>query len=464
MTTPSLKRLPSNPFAANNLQGFTIALRKVKCSTWNITKMRSLSYTRAVFAPRLIPVDPGAPRLWQKYVLLAGLSLLLFFTSLIGRAQTAKPAASFDQLSAKADAARDANQLEQAIPIYRKALALRPTWKEGWWSLGTILYDQNSYAPAARAFTKLVSLDPKNGTAHLMLGLCQYQLNLNDPAMANIQAAKDLGIRKEEQLENVLQYHEGMLLLRKGDYERAIESLQLLVSKGVQSEALDTALGMSVLLMLPKNAPAEKSPERQIVIRAGRAEHDSLLKKTDDAKKEYLALTQEFPDFPNVHYAFGRFLLTIQDTEEAVPAFQEEIKRNPTHIRARMQIAATHYRVDSAAGIPIATEVVKLEPKYPFGHYLLGLLYFDSGDVNHAIPELETAARMSPREAQFQFALGNAYAKAGRKEDAARARAAFRNLGGAKESASKSTTYGDRPPSLDHAAGPAPQSSERNHP
>ena len=281
---------------------------------------------------------------------------------------------------------------------------MRPTWKEGWWSLGTILYDQNSYAPAARAFTKLVSLDPKNGTAHLMLGLCQYQLNLNDPAMANIQAAKDLGIRKEEQLENVLQYHEGMLLLRKGDYERAIESLQLLVSKGVQSEALDTALGMSVLLMLPKNAPAEKSPERQIVIRAGRAEHDSLLKKTDDAKKEYLALTQEFPDFPNVHYAFGRFLLTIQDTEEAVPAFQEEIKRNPTHIRARMQIAATHYRVDSAAGIPIATEVVKLEPKYPFGHYLLGLLYFDSGDVTHAIPELETAARMSPREAQFQFA------------------------------------------------------------
>ena len=37
-----------------------------------------------------------------------------------------------------------------------------------------------------------------------MLGLCQYQLNLNDSAMANIEAAKDLGIRKEEQLENVL--------------------------------------------------------------------------------------------------------------------------------------------------------------------------------------------------------------------------------------------------------------------
>ena len=116
--------------------------------------MRSLFYTRAVFAPRLIPVAPGPTRPWQKHVLFAALSLLIIFASSIGRAQTSKPAATFDQLSAKADAARDANQLDQAIPIYRKALALRPAWKEGWWSLGTILYDQNSYAPAARAFTE----------------------------------------------------------------------------------------------------------------------------------------------------------------------------------------------------------------------------------------------------------------------------------------------------------------------
>ncbi len=116
MTTPSLKRLPSNSFAANNLQRFTIALRKVKCSTWNITKMRSLFYTRAVFAPRLIPVAPGPTRPWQKHVLFAALSLLIIFASSIGRAQTSKPAASFDQLSAKADAARDANQLDASHP------------------------------------------------------------------------------------------------------------------------------------------------------------------------------------------------------------------------------------------------------------------------------------------------------------------------------------------------------------
>jgi len=86
-------------------------------------------------------------------------------------AQRTSPPASFAQLSTKADAARDANRLDEAVPLYRKALALRPAWREGWWSLATILYDQNSYAPAARALTKAVALDPKNGTAHLMLAL-----------------------------------------------------------------------------------------------------------------------------------------------------------------------------------------------------------------------------------------------------------------------------------------------------
>ena len=379
-------------------------------------------------------------------------------------AQRTSELASFAQLSTKADAARDANRLDQAVPLYRKALALRPAWKEGWWSLATILYDQNAYAPAARAFTKVVTLDPKNGTAHLMLALCQYELNQDDPAITNIKAARALGIQDKDQLENVLMFHEGMLLLRKRDYERAIEALKPLVKQGVQSADLDSALGMAVLLISPKDAPATDSPDHQIVLRAGRAEHASLRKQYDEAKNIYADLAQEVPDFRNVHYAFGRFYLDIQEPEKAVSQFEEEIRRNPQHIRARMQIAAVKYRVDSAAGIPYAAEVVKLEPSYPFGHYMLGLLYFDSVDTAHAIPQLETASRMVPTEAQFLFVLGNAYAKAGRKQDAARTRAAFRKLGATTDAANQPTTYGDKSPALDKAAGPAPQSSERKNP
>ena len=136
------------------------------------------------------------------------------------------PPLSFTALSAQADAARDAGRLDEAASLYRKALAKRPSWQEGWWSLGTILYDQDSYPSAAQAFRHLLSYDATNGTAHLMLALCEYQLDRNDSALEHIRTAKRLGVKSEQQLVRVLEYHEGMLLLRKGRYEDAIDALK----------------------------------------------------------------------------------------------------------------------------------------------------------------------------------------------------------------------------------------------
>jgi tetratricopeptide (TPR) repeat protein len=375
--------------------------------------------------------------------------------------QTKPPSNSFATLSKRADEARDSDRLKEAVALYTRALAVQPKWAEGLWSLGTILYDQNSYPAAARAFRRLVSYDPNNGTAHLMLALCQYQLGLDDSAMQNIQAARKLGIKKDEQLQHVLQYHEGMLLLREGRYEDAIEALQLLVKQGVHSDDLDAALGMGALLVRPKDAPSEGTLGRQVLLRAGQAEAYGLLKKYDEGKKSYAALVQEFPAFPNIHYAYGRFLLGFDELDEGIVQFQQEIKNSPAHIRARMRIAAANYRIDSTAGIPYAAEVVKLQPRYPFGHYLLGLLYLDSGDVNRSISELETAVHMVPRETQFQFALGTAYAKAGRKQDAARARTAFLKLGGNNQSPSGATSNGEQSLHLDKRIAQPPGEGEK---
>jgi tetratricopeptide (TPR) repeat protein len=337
-------------------------------------------------------------------------------------------ASDFATSSSRAEAAREAGRLDEAKALYRQALALRPSWKEGWWALGTILYEQDVHRDAARAFRRLVSLDPKNGTAHLMLALCEYQLDEDASALANIQAAKALGVQTEGGLPQVLTYHEGVLLLRAKRYERALETLQPLASAGVEDESLELAIGMGVLLMRPADAPPAGSPARTVVIRAGRAERHHMAKAFAAARRDYESLVRDAPAFPNVHYAYGRFLLATEDLESGITELLKEIEAQPEHVRARMQVAAARYRIDSAAGLPYARQVVTLAPDYPFGHYLLGLLYFDTGDLARAIPELETAARMLPEEAQFQFALGNAYARAGRAEEAARARAAFTRL------------------------------------
>ena len=95
---------------------------------------------------------------------------------------------------------------------------------------------------------------------------------------------------------------------------------------------------------------------------------------------------------------------------------------------ARLQIAAAQYKVDSAAGLPYAEEAVKLDPKIPIGHYLLGLLLLDTNNWARAIPELELAQKAFPREAKVYLVLGGAYSRAGREQDAARARMEFQRL------------------------------------
>jgi len=368
--------------------------------------------------------------------------VLLILVSQFSYAQHKIPSPSgFNTLAAKADAARESERLDEAVELYRKALALRSSWREGWWSLGTILYDQNSFSPAAYAFRKLLAYDPQNGTAHLMLGLCEYQLNQDDAAIRDIDFAKKFGIRKDDQLLHVLQYHEAMLQLRKGRFESAQAVLRSLVAEGVHSDEVNAALGMGALMLRPKDAPADGSDGHTLVLRVGAIENLNLQHRSDEAQAAYKSLVQQNPNLPNIHYAYGRLLLGTQDADAAIAEFQQEIKNNPANVHARLQIASSYYRTDSRAGIPLAREAVELQPGYPFGHYLLGLLYFDSGDNEHAIPELEEAARLVPQEAQFYFALGNAYAKAGRKQDASRARATFVRL--RKEGESGPSVYGE---------------------
>jgi len=130
--------------------------------------------------------------------LMVGNLLLLMlapFMPLVGLAQTRPSnATQFKSLAEQAARASSENHLDEAVALYTKALALRPRWTDGWWSLGTIEYDQDHYAKAARDFEKLIALDGRNGTAHAMLGLCQFELGRDSLALKNLLAAEELGI------------------------------------------------------------------------------------------------------------------------------------------------------------------------------------------------------------------------------------------------------------------------------
>ena len=376
-------------------------------------------------------------------------------------ANAQRQSATFSQLSKKAAEARDADRLDEAVALYKKALTLRPKWEDGWWALGTLQYDQDRYPQAAQAFERLLAVNPANGTAHAMLGLCQSELGQDEPGLKNLLAAEKLGVVKDEQLRKVALYHMGLLQLRTRRFSAARQTLSKLASEKVETKELTTALGWAGLLVRPQDAPAEGTDGAGIVQRVGQAE--ALLARKDfaSAKDLYAQLAKDSPGYPNLHLAFGRCLLDASEIDEAVAEFQRELERDPKNTNSMLEIAAARYQSDSKDGLKYAEEAVKLAPGVPFGHYILGLLRLDTGDAAGAIPELETANKALPSEASVYFSLGRAYASVGRKADAVKARAEFARLNAKEHPSDESGKYNPPKPispnSLDNSAVPSSQ-------
>ncbi len=371
---------------------------------------------------------------------LAFLAIGLLLSIANAQSPSSKQPTDFKTLSAQADAARDADRLDDAIVLYRKALALRPGWSEGWWSLGTIQYDRNDYEEATRSFRKLTALAPKNGNAFAMLGLSEFESGKEQTALEHIRRGVNLGVNKDISFQHVLLYHEGVLEQRLGQFESAREMLQQLCVQGVHSEEVVTALGFSSLRLRVKSLK-EAPPPAEIVTLVGRGACLAGEKKFEDARKEMQIAVDQDPKYPRLHYAFGLMLVDASDNNAAIEEFKREIENNPADVVSRLQIAANTYKTNSAIGLPYAEEAIKLAPKEAFAHYLLGLLLLDTDDFQKAIPQLEIARQAYPRDSRVYLALGTAYSRAGRKEDAAKARVEVQKLqqNAASESGSQST-------------------------
>jgi len=337
---------------------------------------------------------------------------------------------NFDAIAAAASAAREADKIDEAIGLYRQAVGLRPTWAEGWWFLGTLYYDHDNYAEAARAFKQTAQLQQKVGSPWAMLGLCEFQLARYDEARAHLDQARRLGLGDNTELTRVMRYHDGLLSILKGDFEKAQETLGSLSYEGLKSEELIISLGLAILRigMTPKEITINY-PDRALIRRAGLAEHFAAEKNMSDAQREYEMVARDYGKVANVQYAYGRFLLNNRDDEKALLAFQQEIENWPRHALARCQLANIKLRnKDIEGGLPLAEEAVKIAPRLPLGRYVLGRLLLEVGQNDRAIVELETASQMVPNEPKIYFALARAYTKAKRKQDADKARATFTRL------------------------------------
>jgi tetratricopeptide (TPR) repeat protein len=341
--------------------------------------------------------------------------------------QSNQQSGAFDEMVKKADQAREAGHLDEALDLYGKALHMRPNWADGWWYAGTILYDSDRYEDARDAFRNLVALEPKRAPAWGMLGLCEYQTREYDRAVNSLQRGRSLGLADNPEIASVVRYHAALLYIRFEQFEVAFDILSEFMREGRESPKIIEAFGLTMLRMpfLPGEVPPDK---RDQVLIAGRAGFDMAAHRRDEARKSFDELLARYPDAPNVHYVHGVFLLS-QDSDAALEEFRRELKISPSHVPSLLQMAFEYLkRNDYEAALPLAEQAARLEPKLYPARNLLGRVLLELGQVERAVKELEEGARLAPNVPEMQYALARAYTRAGRKQDAARARETFQRL------------------------------------
>ena len=331
-------------------------------------------------------------------------------------------AATFEELAAKATAAREANNISQAIELYREALQLKPAWTEGWWFLGTLCYDSDQYESGRQAFAEFVKLEDKAAPGWSFLGLCEFETGEYAHALEHIRKALNIGAGLEPAVEQVVRFHEALLLTRLGLFDQALPKFTPFVRRGVQDPALIAGIGLTALrqALLPKEVPAES---RNLITAAGSAVYLWIGGDAGKIAPAFRALVDGYPTAPGVHYLNATYLLSVRPAEEAATELKRELELNPRNPDARAMVALLMVRAGaSSAALPLARQAAQDGPTCPMAQYTYGLIFAGAGDLVPAIERLENAERLDPANIEYHMALAGVYSKAGRHEDARRER------------------------------------------
>jgi len=349
---------------------------------------------------------------------------LLLFAAAWLHAQTSTKE-QFEDLSRRAQAALDSRP-EEAIQLYKQALAIRPDWPEGWLYMGGALYQRGSYAEATDALRKGIGLAPVFANGWALLGLSESQLDDPEQALADIRKGEELGLGGNVPFESAVRVRAALLLIRSSAFDEALAQLQPLTKYPDNPPPVEEAMGLCALAS-PDDIARITPQRRAVVDLAGKAAWALASQHRDVAAAAYRQLLEQYPNEPGVHYADGLYLMET-DVTAALAEFQKEVQNNPKHWPALLVVASIQIRQGAPEqAIESLHAAMKAVPtKYRWlCHMNLGRANLDADNVTAAISELEDAIRQKPSSATAHFVLAEAYRHAGRKADAEREKAEF---------------------------------------
>jgi tetratricopeptide (TPR) repeat protein len=356
-------------------------------------------------------------------------------TVLLGRAQEQYPSDfwinhTLAQYLAHAGDAR----LDEAIPFYTSAVALRPESAGARLNLGNALARKGRLNDGLAAFRKAIDLNPDYAEAHCNVGKILWDMGRQDEAIAALRRALELKPDLPEAFGNL-----GVALAAKGRLDEAAsdfrQAIKLFASRNAAGPRSDLAeshnnLG-NVLWKGGKLDLAIAEFRMATTLDATYAPaHNSLgqsLAEKGQLQEALRSLHQALklkPDYPEAFDGLGKALGKKGQFDEAVAAYRRAIALNPDFAEAHCNLGYALGRLDKhEEAIASYRRAIALRPDFAFAHFSLGLTLTELGRLDEAIAALRHAIEAQPDFAEAHYDLGNALWKKSRRDEAA---AAFR--------------------------------------
>jgi tetratricopeptide (TPR) repeat protein len=278
---------------------------------------------------------------------------------------------------------------KEAVPLYRKALALQPSMPGLRLNLGLALFKGGNLREAMQVFTLLKTRAPDSPDVqrlNILVGMAHYGL---------------------------------------GEYAQAARFLKVAAAVDTQNLQLRLALAHSCLWSKQYQCVLDTYHEI-LTLNAESAEADMLageaedeLKDFDGAIKQFRAAVKANPKEPDVHFGLGYILWTQKQYAEAASQFQAELDNNPDHAQALVYLGDTDMQLNHPElAPPLFKKAVGIEPGIALAHLDLGILDGDAGRMDDALRELTAAAKLAPEDVNVHWRLGRLYRVMGKKAEA----------------------------------------------
>jgi tetratricopeptide (TPR) repeat protein len=279
---------------------------------------------------------------------------------------------------------------KEAVPLYRKALTLDPSFPGLRMNLGLALFKAGEMKEAVQTFSPLLKgLPPSSPEAQrltILLGMAHYALGEFAIATPYL---KQAAVRDPENLGLRLSLAHSCLWTKQ--YQCVMDTYH------------------EILLLNAESAEAD--------MLAGEAMDE--MKDHLGAIKQFRAAVQANPKEPDVHFGLGYLLWSQRQYEEAASEFEAEIANSPTHEQALLYLGDAQMQMSHPeAAIPTLERAEHLAPALSLAHLDLGVLYNDAGRRGDALRELKIAEKLSPDDQNIHWRLGRYYQETGNKEEA----------------------------------------------